>query len=181
MTESLVWVDFLLAGILLISLVIGFFRGLVKEVFSLASWILAVWVAILLGPDVAARWLSGIESPTIRLATSYAGVFIAVLIAGAILAHMLTLLVARTNLQGTDRMLGLVFGLLRGVLIVVALVLLARHTPLPEEEWWARSLLIPHFDALADWAGAQLPAEWLPESPESVSPLLNPASEPQES
>ncbi|MEN8719878.1 MAG: CvpA family protein [Oceanococcaceae bacterium] len=161
--DTLVWADALLAGILLISLVIGLFRGFVKEVFSLASWVLAVWVAILLGPDVAERWLAAIDSPTIRLASAYAGVFIAVLVAGAILAHMLTVLVARTHLQGTDRMLGLVFGLLRGVVIATALVLLARHTPLPEEPWWEHSLLIPHFDSLAYWAEDMLPEGWLPE------------------
>ncbi len=166
MLESIVWADVLLAIILLLSLVIGLFRGFVKEVFSLASWIVAVWVAILLGPDVASMWLSSIDSPTIRLAAAYAAVFIAVLVAGAILAHMLTLLVARTHLQGTDRMLGLVFGFLRGGVIVTALVLLARHTPMPEETWWEQSVLIPYFDSLADWAGDKLPEGWLPEAPE---------------
>lgn len=161
MFESTVWADVLLASVLIISLLIGFFRGFVKEVFSLASWIAAVWVAFLLGPEVSLRWLDGIESPTIRAAAGYAGVFLGVLVAGAILAHLLTMLVARTHLQGTDRMLGLVFGFLRGGVIAVALILLARHTPLPEEEWWSQSLLIPYFESLADWAGEKLPEEWL--------------------
>lgn len=170
MFESIVWADVLLAGILLLSLIIGLFRGFVKEVFSLASWVVAVWVAIMLGPDVAAMWLGSIDSPTIRLAAAYAGVFIAVLVAGAILAHMLTLLVARTHLQGTDRMLGLVFGFLRGGVIVTALVLLAQHTPMPQESWWEQSLLIPQFESLAEWAGELLPEGWLPEEPELAPP-----------
>jgi len=166
--ESIVWADVLLAGILLLSLVIGLFRGFVKEVFSLASWVVAVWVAVMLGPDVAEMWLVSIDSPTIRIAAAYAGVFIAVLVAGAIFAHMLTILVARTHLQGTDRMLGLVFGFLRGGVIVTALVLLAQHTPMPQETWWDRSALIPYFESLAVWAGDLLPEGWLPENPQPV-------------
>ncbi|MGB1558542.1 MAG: CvpA family protein [Oceanococcaceae bacterium] len=162
MIEGLVWTDIVLASVLLVSALIGLFRGFVKEVFSLASWVLAVWVAIQMGPAVAERWLASIDSPTARMGAAYVGVFLLVLIAGAILAHMLTLLVARTHLQGTDRSLGLVFGLLRGGVIVAALVLLAAQTTLPRETWWQESAMIPHFERLADWIAAQLPEGWIP-------------------
>ena len=169
MTESLIWVDALIAGILLVSLLIGLFRGFVKEVFSLASWIVAVWVAIRLGPMVAEQFLASIDSPTARLGAAYAGVFICVLIAGAVISHLLTLLVNRTHLQGTDRSLGLLFGLLRGAVIVTALVLLARQTPMPQEPWWQRSVMLSQFEILADWVAEQLPPGWLPERPSTAS------------
>lgn len=191
MIEGLVWADYLLAGVLLISLLIGLFRGFVKEVFSLASWIFAVWAALQLGPAVAERWLASLESPTVRMGAAYAGVFLVVLICGAILAHMVTLLVNRTHLQGTDRSLGLVFGLLRGAVIATGLILLARITPLPQESWWRESALIPHFERLADWTARQLPEGWVPEAPPAIDAAgmldgrpANPAPappEPQES
>ncbi len=79
------------------------------------------------------------------------------LIACAIINYFITQLVDKTGLSGTDRMLGIVFGIARGVLLVAALLLVAHLTPMPQEDWWKESFLIPHFEPLEIWLNGFLP------------------------
>lgn len=151
--------DVAIAVIVAISVVIGLVRGLVVEVLSLAIWIAAVALAIALGPQVA-EWFGGsIELPSARVALGYAIVFVTVLVAGAIVVYLMRKLVQGTGLSGTDRLLGMVFGVARGAIVVVVLVLLAGFTPMPRDPWWRESRALPLFQALAK-AGSR----WLPVS-----------------
>ncbi|HVF35622.1 MAG TPA: CvpA family protein [Candidatus Saccharimonadia bacterium] len=150
--------DVAIAVIVAISVVIGLVRGLVVEVLSLAVWIAAVMLAIALGPQVA-EWFGGsIELPSARVALGYAIVFFTVLIAGAIVVYLMRKLVKGTGLSGTDRVLGMVFGLARGAIVVVVLVLLVGFTPLPRDPWWQESRALPLFQALAHAMARMLPA-----------------------
>ncbi len=155
----MIWVDFIILGILVISTVISLFRGFVKEIFSLAAWILAFWVAIRFAHPVSDAVFGSVEVPSARLALGYISLFLATLIAGSILAHLMTLLVKHTQLSGTDRTLGMIFGALRGVIIVMLLIIVAQMTPLDEDPWWQESYLIHHFERLAQWTLDQLPEE----------------------
>lgn len=151
--------DAAIAIIVAISVVIGLVRGLVVEVLSLVIWIAAVALAIALGPQVA-EWFGGsIELPSARVALGYAIVFITVLVAGAIVVFLMRKLVQGTGLSGTDRVLGMVFGLARGAIVVVVLVLLVGFTPLPRDPWWRESRALPVFQTLAETM-----SRWLPES-----------------
>lgn len=151
--------DLVIAAIVAISVVIGLVRGFVVEVLSLLVWIAAVVLAMALGPQVS-EWFGGsIELPSLRVALGYASVFIAVLVAGAIVVYLMRKLVQGTGLSGTDRMLGMLFGFARGAVVVVVLVLLLGFTPLPRDPWWRESRALPVFQSLA-----QAMAGWLPES-----------------
>ena len=89
----------------------------------------------------------------------YALCFIAVLIAGAIVGFLMRKLVAGSGLSGTDRLLGAVFGLGRGLALVTLVVLLLGFTPFPRDPWWHESRLLPSFQQGAQWAAAHMPAE----------------------
>ena len=135
-------VDIVILGLILLSAVIGLFRGLVKEVVSLAVWICAVVGATALAAPVS-EYLTDIDvSGQIRVAIAFAIVFFGVLIAGGLLQWSLARLIASTGLGGTDRFLGFIFGALRGGLVVVGALIVVR--PFAEtSDWWEESLLRP--------------------------------------
>ena len=100
---------------------------------------------------------------------------IAVLVVAGIVVWLVGLLVDKTGLSGTDRMLGVVFGAARGVIIASMLVLLAGLTPMPRDPWWQSSVLMPHFQQVAEQLRSLLP----PEIGEYVSFRPTPEAVPQ--
>jgi len=155
----MVWVDYLIIGIILLSSVISIFRGFVKEVLSIASWAIAIWVALIFYSQVAELLVDYIATPSIRLFSAFFALFLVTLILGAMVNHLISTIVEKTGLTGTDRSLGVLFGLLRGVAIITLLVLLAGATPMPSDNWWQNSLLLEHFEKLAIWVLPFLPAD----------------------
>jgi membrane protein required for colicin V production len=100
-----------------------------------------------------------IASPSIRLGAAFAVLLILTLVVGGLVNYLLGQLVDRTGLSGTDRVIGMLFGAVRGVLLVVIVVLLAGLTPLPSEPWWQQSSMIAHFQELAAWLQSLLPPD----------------------
>ena len=155
----MIWVDYLIIAIIFLSAIISIVRGFIKEVLSLVSWGIALWVAIVFHPHAATLLVDYISTPSIRLFSAFLGLFIVTLILGALVNHLLSQLVDKTGLTGTDRALGVIFGLIRGVAIVTLLVLLAGATPMPEDIWWQNSLLLEHFEKLSVWLQSFLPKD----------------------
>lgn len=151
------WVDIVVFVIIGLSVIIGLFRGLIKEAISLATWVAAIWVGLSLASNVAGILPFSVGSQTVQTAIAFILLFVAVLIIGGLINYFAGQLVDKTGLSGTDRMLGLVFGLLRGGLIVAALVLLAKTTNMPSEPWWQSSLTLPFFGDVANWIKSLLP------------------------
>ena len=150
--------DITIVGIVLLSALISLFRGFVREALSLVSWVLAFWFALSFSHPIAELLTNYIKSPTFRLAAAFGGIFIVVLIACAIINALIAGIVERTGLSGTDRLLGVVFGLIRGILLVAALLLVARlTTPMPQETWWTGSGLINYFDPVENWLQGFIP------------------------
>lgn len=156
----LTWVDWCIIGIIGLSGLIGLIRGLVREVFSLAAWGAAVWVGLRYSRDLGVYLETAIPDPAARLAAAFVILFIASLLLAGVAAFLLNRLIETTGLSGTDRFLGLWFGLGRGVLVVAVLVLLASATPLPEDPWWKASKLIPPFQSLSLWLRDQIPSDY---------------------
>ena len=153
------WVDLVIVLIIVISALISLVRGFVKESISLASWLFAGFIAFIYFEPLADLLKPYIESPTIRTGSSFAILFVSSLIIGAIINFMVSQLVSKTGLTGTDKSLGVVFGAARGVLIVVILVLLAGMTPMPSESWWQESTMIDYFATMASWIKDLLPED----------------------
>ena len=150
------WADYTILAVLALSVLIGLWRGLVSEVLAIACWVAAFWLAWLFGEPLAQRF-SAVDVPSVRLLLGYGLCFLVVLIAGALLAFVLRKLVAGSGLSGTDRLLGMFFGLARGWLLVTLAVVLLGFTPLPRDPWWQASRLLPGFQLGAEWLSARLP------------------------
>jgi membrane protein required for colicin V production len=149
--------DWVIVAILAVSVLVGFWRGLVREAIALAVWVAAIAAAIMFGAEVAGLYANWITLPSARIALGYATVFVLVLVLGGLAGWLVGRLVQGTGLGGTDRVLGLGFGLLRGGLMVAALLLVLGYTPLPNDPWWQRSQLIARFQPLVDWLRERIP------------------------
>lgn len=155
------WVDYLFIAIVLVSVLLGALRGFIREALSLLTWILAFVLALGYGPSLAPRLSGWIEFPEVRTIAADVLVFFGVLLVGAIVIRLVSLLIRGAGLAPADRMLGSGFGLLRGVFIVIAVVMLAGLGTLQQEPWWKQSVLVPQVQPLADGLHALIPARWL--------------------
>ena len=153
----MIWVDFLILGVIGVSTLLSLLRGFIREAISLASWVAALWIGIAFFRDLSEFLQPWVATPSVRDVLAFAGLFVAVVLLGGLVNYLAGQLVSKSGLTATDRMLGTVFGVLRGAIIVAALVLLAGLTALPEDPWWAQSILLEHFQGLAEWLRGFLP------------------------
>lgn len=149
--------DYIIFGVIAISTIISLLRGFIKESISLIIWIIGFWVAVKFYQFFAASLAPYISSVGIRHIVAFIAIFLLVLIVGAMFNYLLTFLVTRTGLTGTDRMLGMLFGCVRGILLVSVLLLVIASTSFVQDAWWKDSVLIPQFQPLIDWLRAFLP------------------------
>lgn len=135
------WLDWILLAILLLSVMVGLWRGLVYEVLSVGAWVIAFLVAQSQAMTVG-MWLpmNDVAEP-LRMAAGFVLVFIAVVFAGGLVAWLIKKLVATVGLRPIDRVLGGVFGLLRGGLILLAISVVVGLTPFRSEPAWRASVV----------------------------------------
>lgn len=132
--------DWILIVLLLASLALGAWRGLFYEVLSLLSWIAAFMLAQWFALDIAERLpMSGATEP-IRYAAAFVLIFVLAAFAGGLLANLIQKLTAKAGLQSTDRTLGALFGVLRGVMLLLALTVAIGTTQFSDSVWWKESM-----------------------------------------
>ena len=153
------WVDLIIIGVIVLSALISLIRGFVKESISLVTWIVAGVLALRYYAPMADLLEPFINSVTLRQWVGGGILFLITLIVGAIVNFIVSQLVSKTGLSGTDKALGVVFGAARGVLIVTMVVLLASLTPMPEASWWQESTMITFFQQLAEWVRGVIPVD----------------------
>ena len=142
-------VDVILIIVIFLSALFSLIRGFVKEAISLATWIIAIWLAATFTPKLAAVLPSGIESEAVRQAVGFGVLFVLTLMVGALVNMLVSQLVKKTGLSGADRLFGVFFGILRGGLIIIVFVVIGGMTPLPESDWWQSSVLLQWFESAA--------------------------------
>lgn len=144
--------DIAIVAIVAISGLISLVRGFVKEAMSLVIWVAAFAVAMTFKEMVADRLVNFIALASMRQLAAWAGLFVGTLLLGAMVNFLLGKLVSSTGLSGTDRTLGLVFGVFRGLLVVLAIVIiLPKAVPVDQDPWWIASSLIPLFQDFEVW------------------------------
>jgi len=133
------WIDWLLLAVLVASIALGFVRGLVFECLALAGWVVAWLAAQWLAPSLAPQLPLEQATPALRLGASFALVFLLAIVVWGLLARLVRLLIHATPLSLLDRVLGSGFGVLRGVVLLLAVATLVTFSPAAQSELWRDS------------------------------------------
>jgi len=149
--------DYVVIAIIGLSIILSVVRGLVREVLALLGWVVAFVAANFCAGPLASLLPGGISSPEARLLIGFIGAFVVVLLAMGVLARFASKLVKSAGLGVEDRVLGGVFGLARGVLVVLVLVLLAGLTSLPKQPAWRDAAFRGPIEAFAGKVKVWLP------------------------
>ncbi|OTP82318.1 CvpA family protein [Gilliamella apicola] len=145
------WVDITIIGIIAFSASVSIIRGFIREALSLVSWVLAFFIAGHFYTYIT-QYLTYFENEMIRIAVAITILFFATLLVCSVVSYVIGQLVQKTGLSGTDRVLGICFGVLRGILVVAALLFLVdTFTSLSKSPYWTESQLIPHFHFIIRW------------------------------
>jgi len=166
------WIDICIVLTVALSALIGLYRGLTKELISLATLVVAFWLAFRYSKDLAV-WLPqsldrasfaivdmNFDFSNLRVGIAFLLLLISTLFAGAILNYVIGHLIARRSLNVADRLVGLIFGVVRGGAIVLALVMVVGLTRFPETPWWRDARLLHPFEQAAVWVIKVLPPKY---------------------
>jgi membrane protein required for colicin V production len=137
-------VDYVILGLLFLSAVVGMWRGLLREICSLVTWILSFWAAWRFGSLVEPRLGGLLVDPPYSTWAARLVVFVVVLILGSLVGALVSHLVRLSLFSGMDRLLGFVLGAVRGIVILGFLAVLAQAARLDGEPWWKHSRLVPY-------------------------------------
>ena len=152
--------DLAIIGVLALSVLLAFFRGITRELIALVAWVIGVVAALTFAPIVGS-WLPELGgNPAVRYLLAFAIIFILALLAGACIAWPLRSFIWKAGLGFADRFLGAVFGLARGAVVVLIFVLVAGLTTLPRHDWWQNAALVPPLVTAAVALAPWLPPEW---------------------
>lgn len=142
--------DYVLIGIVAVSALVGLLRGLFREAMSLVVWAAALWAAAHYGEWLAPRLGGVVGNEALRLWAARLGLLLAVLLAGGVLTWLVAMALHATGLGATDRVVGLIFGLARGVLLTGLVVLGLGLAGFTDEPWWRQSKLLPYAAPVAE-------------------------------
>jgi membrane protein required for colicin V production len=144
--------DLLILGVLVLSTLLGLVRGFVREAIAVLAWLGGLWLAWRYAPLIEPFLGGTIGEPPVSTWTARALIVLFVLIVGWMIAAILSHLLRHSGLSLlVDRLLGAVFGLLRGAVVIAVFVLLGQFVELTEVEWWKESQLLPYATELASW------------------------------
>jgi membrane protein required for colicin V production len=143
--------DYLILGVLTFSVLLGLFRGFVRESIALLAWLGGLWLAWRYAPLLEPLFLGALEPPA-SIWAARAVIVVSVLIVGWLLAAVLSYFLRHSTLSiMVDRLLGMVFGVVRGAVVIAVVVLLAQFAHLEQTPWWKNSRLVPYAAECAAW------------------------------
>ena len=135
--------DYVALGIVGLSLLFGLWRGVVGEIIALVAWVLAIFAAVEFGTQFGTMAFAGLSDPAMRTLAGCVVIFIGVLVVMALFRMLVKSMVKALGLSVSDRLLGMLFGLVRGVLVCMVLVGLGGMTSAPTQAWWRQATLAP--------------------------------------
>ncbi len=152
-------VDYLIIAIIVLSMLIGIWRGFVREALSLLIWLAAFWLSYVWAGTFEVYFSSWISERSLRLITAFVLMFLAVHIAGFVITRLLVSLLASIGLGGVDRLAGGGFGIIRGVVLMMAVVLVIGMTPIAEKPLWRHSYMVGLFAEGLVWVQHYYPLD----------------------
>jgi membrane protein required for colicin V production len=170
--SDLTWIDLIIIAIFLLSIIMAFFRGFVRSIISLITWVAAIGLALTQAEQVAMLLPESMDTfslplgdrdygSSVRISVAFLLIFIGVMVIGGVVNFVFGQIMQAQNLKGIDRGLGMLFGLIRASAIVVILIIMASaFTTLQESSAWQESLLISPFESAAQWTVGKLPEEY---------------------
>lgn len=151
--------DYVVLGIVGASLLLGIWRGVVGEVVALAAWVLAFFVAREFGTELGQALFSGIGDAGLRALAGFGALFVGVLVVMALVRMAASSMIKALGLGVSDRLLGLVFGVARGVMIAMVLVAVGGMTSAPRQPWWQEATLAGPLETAVLAASPWLPQD----------------------
>lgn len=151
--------DYTVLAIIGLSVIVSIWRGAVREILALLSWIAAFFAAQAYADPLAHYLPDSISNGSLRLLVSFVSIFLLVLVFAALVALAISKLVRAIGLGPVDRGVGAIFGLLRGMLAVLILVLLCGLTSAPRHPVWREAMLTPPLEAIVVSVKPMLPAD----------------------
>ncbi|MFO1325598.1 MAG: CvpA family protein [Burkholderiales bacterium] len=146
--------------VLALSMAIAYVRGVTRELIALLAWVLGFFAAVAFTPLVGAMLPEFGDHPVVRYLIAFVAILIGALVLGALIAWPLSSVIRRAGLSFVDRFLGAVFGIARGAALIMAFVLIAGLTSLPQQNWWQNSALAPPLTVAALSLAPWLPKAW---------------------
>ncbi len=151
------WLDISIVVIVVLSALFGLVRGFAREALALLGWVLSVWVALQFSPGLSELMKSVITVDSLRFILAFTLLFVVTLLFAAVINHLISSSVRKSSLSGTDRSLGVLFGILRGVVLVAVLTWTVGFTTLPQQATWKHAVLVGYFEQLAMWMRGSIP------------------------
>ncbi|MFK8053105.1 MAG: CvpA family protein [Woeseiaceae bacterium] len=173
--------DWLFIVILAISMVVGVFRGFIKEAISVGALVIAVWAAFHFAPageSLLAEWL---DSPALRVWAARIAIFALVLMLGGLIGWLISRFANQVGMSGADRLLGMLFGLVRGAIMTGLVVIIGPYLSLDKDTWWSESKLLPYATRVADSISILAPRAYDYLREEIRDTVPPPATEPADS
>lgn len=150
--------DYGIIGLIVVSVLMGTLRGFVREAMSLITWITAL-VCGVIACETVASWFTFTTMVGLRMVLAFVLIVLSILILGGLLNHLIGRLIKFTGFGATDRLVGTLFGLVRGAVVVAAAVLVTNPTPFSKDPLWTTSVLVPRFEPMSHWMKEKLPED----------------------
>lgn len=151
------WIDYVIMGVVALSVITGLFRGFIKELIALCIWILAIWLAFKYSPALDPHLSPYIQDKTAKLIVAFVGILLSTVIVGGVCNALLSFVLRRSGLSSMDRLLGMGFGFVRGVFIVALVFAGIKMTSIPDKAYTENSSLYPILDPLVNQIHAYMP------------------------
>jgi len=151
--------DYGVVAVFGLTLLLGFWRGLVSEILALAAWVVAFFAARATASEVGRLFADVLKDQAVQYVVGFAAVFVGVLVVFALLRLAVTGVLAAAGLGVLDRFLGGVFGAVQGLAVLLALVVAGGLTSLPQQPWWRDAVSAPPLETAALATKPYLPPE----------------------
>ena len=149
--------DIVILCLIFLPAIVGVCYGFLNIIFSLLSWAAALGISFKFAPYFSPMLETYVDTPILRIVLAFVGLFILSLLIMSGISYFIVKLLGRSGLTAADRILGLIFGMGFGLVIVAAIVFLAGFTPIPQDSWWDESRLIGPFERISVWGSQYLP------------------------